>query len=95
MWRPSWMNDPRLHELPRTLSATGNFAACTNELGVFDMVGNLHEWLADSSGVFAGGYFMDTFQNGEGCEYRTRAHGFGYHDYSTGFRCCVDAANVD
>jgi formylglycine-generating enzyme required for sulfatase activity len=59
------------------------------------MVGNLHEWIADPSGVFAGGYFMDTFQNGEGCEYRTRAHDLDYHDYSTGFRCCADAASAD
>jgi hypothetical protein len=92
MWGPSWMNDARLHELPMTVSASGAFPECTNELGVFDMVGNLHEWVDDAGGVFAGGYFMDTFQNGEGCEYRTRAHGFEYHDYSTGFRCCADAA---
>jgi hypothetical protein len=31
--------------------------------------------VADPSGVFAGGYFMDTFQNGEGCEYRTARMG--------------------
>jgi formylglycine-generating enzyme len=95
MWRPTWMNDARLHELSKTVSATGAFPDCTNELGVFDLVGNLHEWVDDPSGVFAGGYFMDTFQNGEGCEYRTRAHHFGYHDYSTGFRCCADTTAGD
>jgi len=62
-----------LHELPRTVSATGTFRECTNELGVFHMVGNLHDWVDDRRGVFAGGYFMDTYQNGEGCEYRCRA----------------------
>jgi hypothetical protein len=91
MWQPSFMNDPRLLDLPRTVQPTGASSECTNEYGAFDMVGNLHEWVADPHGVFAGGYFMDTFQNGEGCEYRTRAHRFDYHDYSTGFRCCVDA----
>lgn len=91
MWRPEFMNDPRLLELSRTVAATGASSRCTNEYGVLDMVGNLHEWIADPGGVFAGGYFMDTFQNGEGCDYRTRAHHFDYHDYSTGFRCCVDA----
>jgi formylglycine-generating enzyme required for sulfatase activity len=91
MWQPSFMNDPRLLELPHTVQPTGAAGECTNEYGAFDMVGNLHEWLADPHGVFAGGYFMDTFQNGEGCEYRTRAHRFDYHDYSTGFRCCVEA----
>ena len=27
---------------------------------------------------------------GDGCLYRTTAHGRSYHDYSTGFRCCTD-----
>jgi sulfatase modifying factor 1 len=91
MWLPAFMNDPRLLELPRTVQPTGAARDCSNEYGTFDMVGNLHEWVADPRGVFAGGFFMDTFQNGEGCDYRTRAHRFSYHDYSTGFRCCVDA----
>ena len=28
------------------------------------MVGNLHEWTADSEGTFRGGYYMDTTING-------------------------------
>ena len=90
MWYPSFMNDPRLHELPDSVAPAGAFEECTNTWGVYDMVGNLHEWVADEQGTFLGGFFMDTFQNGEGCEYRTRAHTFEYHDYSTGFRCCAD-----
>jgi formylglycine-generating enzyme len=92
MWLPSWMNDPRLHEYDHTVSPTGAFDACTNDYGVYDMVGNLHEWVNDPAGTFFGGFFMDTFQNGEGCEYRTLGHPFDYHDYSTGFRCCADAS---
>jgi sulfatase modifying factor 1 len=92
MWQPSFMNDPRLHELSDTVSASGAFPGCTNEYGALDMVGNLHEWIADPKGSFLGGYFMDTIRNGEGCEYRTTAHDFSYHDYSTGFRCCADIA---
>lgn len=88
MWHPRWMNDPRLFDLDHTVAPTGSHERCTNDYGVFDMVGNLHEWVADPEGTFLGGFFMDTFQNGEGCEYRTRAHPFDYHDYSTGFRCC-------
>ena len=91
MWMPRWMNDPRLHELPYTVAKTGEFAECTNEYGVYDMVGNLHEWIDDPAGTFFGGFFMDTFQNGEGCSYRTHGHEFEYHDYSTGFRCCAAA----
>jgi formylglycine-generating enzyme required for sulfatase activity len=90
MWTPAFMNDPRLDELPDTVAASGAFPRCTNGYGAVDMVGNLHEWVADPAGTFLGGYFMDTLQNGPGCEYRTRAHGFTYHDYSTGFRCCSD-----
>jgi formylglycine-generating enzyme required for sulfatase activity len=91
MWNLPWMNDPRLHQMPDSVAASGEFPECTNDYGVYDMVGNLHEWLLDEKGSFAGGFFMDTYQNGEGCEYRTRAHSFDYHDYSTGFRCCSDS----
>jgi formylglycine-generating enzyme required for sulfatase activity len=59
------------------------------------MVGNLHEWVADPSGTFQGGYYLDTQENGPGCEYRTTAHVFDYHDYSTGFRCCRDLEVVE
>ena len=45
----------------------------------------------DPAGTFQGGYYLDVRQNGDGCGYRTDAHEFAYHDYSTGFRCCADA----
>ena len=85
------MNDPRLNQLEGTVAATGSFDGCTNGYGVHDMVGNLHEWTSDPNGTFQGGYYLDTRRNGEGCLYRTVAHEFTYHDYSTGFRCCADA----
>jgi hypothetical protein len=84
----SKMNDPRINALPGTLTKTGAKAKCTNGYGVHDMVGNLHEWTADPSGQFKGGYYMDTHKNGDGCFYKTTAHNTSYHDYSTGFRCC-------
>jgi sulfatase modifying factor 1 len=84
------MNDPRLNQLEGTVTPTGSFGACTNGYGVFDMVGNLHEWTSDPNGTFQGGYYLDTHINGDGCKYRTSAHEFTYHDYSTGFRCCAD-----
>jgi hypothetical protein len=83
------MNDPRLNQLEGTLSTTGSHEGCTNEYGVYDMVGNLHEWTSDPNGTFQGGYYLDTHLNGDGCSYRTVAHEFTYHDYSTGFRCCA------
>ncbi len=87
---PHKMNDPRINQLPETLSKTGAHAKCKNAYGVYDMVGNLHEWTSDATGSvqFKGGYYMDTHKNGDGCFYKTTAHGASYHDYSTGFRCC-------
>jgi formylglycine-generating enzyme required for sulfatase activity len=84
------MNDPRLNQMPHTVAKTGAFARCSNRLGVFDMVGNLHEWVTSPRPTFRGGYYLDTHLNGDGCAYRTTAHGAEYHDYSTGFRCCSD-----
>jgi formylglycine-generating enzyme required for sulfatase activity len=88
------LNDPALGQVDGALARTGEHRECVNAYGVFDMVGNLHEWVAtDASsahGTFQGGYYLDTAQNGDGCGYRTVAHGHDYHDYSTGFRCCAD-----
>lgn len=89
------MNNPLINQLSHALRPTGERAGCTNAYGVFDMVGNLHEWVDDPGGTFRGGYYMDTTRNGEGCKYATTAHSFGYHDYSTGFRCCMDPEQVD
>ncbi len=86
------LNDPGLGQVDGALSKTGEHAECVNAYGVFDMVGNLHEWVATDPalvhGTFAGGYYLDTTINGDGCLYRTQAHAHDYHDYSTGFRCC-------
>ena len=86
------MNDPRLNQLENTVEPTGAAAACTNDYGVHDMVGNVHEWADD--GHFHGGYYLDTKINGEGCEYVTTAHAKSYYDYSTGFRCCADEGSM-
>jgi sulfatase modifying factor 1 len=88
-WGPIELNDPRLDQLEGTVSKTGAFPDCVNDFGVYDMVGNLHEWTSDPNGTFQGGYWLDTELHGEACAYRTIAHDFGYHDYSTGFRCCA------
>jgi sulfatase modifying factor 1 len=91
-WTWDKMNDERLNQMAGGLAETGSHEACTNGYGVYDMVGNLHEWVLDSAGTFQGGYYLDVTQNGDGCGYRTDAHEAWYHDYSTGFRCCADPA---
>ena len=88
-WAFPFMNDPRLNQQRDTIARTGAYPACCNEHGVFDLVGNLHEWIDDEEGTFLGGYYMDTSQHGAGCLYVTTGHSFRYFDYSTGFRCCA------
>jgi formylglycine-generating enzyme required for sulfatase activity len=89
-WGPVELNDPRNIELDGTIAKTGAFANCVNDFGLYDMVGNLHEWTSDPNGTFQGGYWLDTSLHGDGCAYRTIAHPFDYRDYSIGFRCCSD-----
>jgi sulfatase modifying factor 1 len=91
-WGWDRMNRPELNQIEGTLAETGQHDECTNGYGVYDMVGNLHEWVDDPNGTFQGGYYQDTTLNGEGCQYTTVAHEARYHDYSTGFRCCSDVS---
>lgn len=91
IWDAAHMNDPGINQQAGTLAAGGDYAACVSHWGVYDLHGNLHEWVSDSSGVFRGGFYADAAINGAGCAYVTTAHATGYHDYSTGFRCCTDA----
>lgn len=90
------LNDPRLNQWSGGLAKTGAYAASVSPFGVFDLVGNLHEWSAEVAanghGYFRGGFYGDAEINGSGCSYVTKAHAANYHDYSTGFRCCQDAS---
>lgn len=89
------MNLPAINQLDQSVTPTGERAECRTEDGIYDMVGNLHEWVDDPGGTFRGGYYMDTSHNGEGCAYQTTGHAVGYHDYSTGFRCCMEPYDAE
>lgn len=90
-WSMDQMNDPRINQQADTVDPSGANLDCVTESGVFDLHGNLHEWIDDPNGTFKGGFYVDAVLNGPGCGYTTTAHGTSYHDYSTGFRCCADA----
>lgn len=114
-WRYEDFNDPTLDQEPGFLGKTGAFDQCGGDFGVYDLVGNLHEWVSDTvdnaliqqletedvnrnhqpsnpgNGVFLGGFFSTHQELGPGCKFTTVAHEPGYHDYSTGFRCCAPA----
>ena len=91
-FRVDLMNDPRLDQVPGTVARSGSFTRCRSEAGVFDMVGNVHEWTSAPEGTMRGGFYLDTQELGEGCDYEALGHDGDYHDYSTGFRCCKDAS---
>ncbi len=90
IWDGGHMNDPGINQQEGTVAAGGVFAECLSAWGVYDLHGNLHEWVDDATGVFRGGFYADASINGAGCTYKTGAHAPAYHDYSTGFRCCSD-----
>jgi formylglycine-generating enzyme required for sulfatase activity len=43
-------NDPKLNQEPGFLAPTGTHSECVSDYGVYDMVGNLHEWVTDAVG---------------------------------------------
>ncbi len=85
--------DPRLNQVQCAsgplLRRTGETSGCKSQWGndaIYDMVGNLDEWVADSVSAFQGGFFSRSTR--EGCESRVTAHPRQYADYSLGMRCC-------
>jgi formylglycine-generating enzyme len=88
--------DPRLNLLVESgkdplLRLTGATPACASVWGadrIFDMVGNLDEWIEDETGVFLGSFYARS--TNKGCDAEITGHSAGYHDYSTGTRCCRD-----
>lgn len=86
--------DPRLnyfqHHGAPLLHPTGSDPECVSRWGddaIYDMVGNLDEWVDDPQGVFVGGFYARNTK--EGCQSRISAHPRGYFDYSLGIRCCL------
>jgi hypothetical protein len=59
------------------------------EDGVYDLVGNVDEWIEDDQGVFVGGFYARP--TSKGCAARISTHARSYYDYSLGTRCCRDA----
>lgn len=83
--------DPRLNlvfegERP-LLRLTGETTSCAsswNDDRIYDMVGNLDEWVEE--GMFLGGFYARSTT--QGCEAKVTNHAAIYYDYSTGGRCC-------
>ena len=85
--------DPRLNHFAyqgrALLHSTGSNQDCASRWGsdaVYDMVGNLDEWIDDEQGAFLGGFYSRGTK--EGCQSKITAHPQAYYDYSLGVRCC-------
>ncbi len=86
--------DPRLHLVTEEgksalLLPTGSKPKCVSvhqSQKIYDMVGNLDEWIDDPKGTFVGGFFSRPTR--EGCEAKVENHAPAYTDYSLGTRCC-------
>ncbi len=83
--------DPRLNLVEEgddpLLHLTGDTAACASEWGsdrIYDMVGNLDEWVDDA--MFLGGFYARPTL--KGCDAQISSHAQSYFDYTTGTRCC-------
>lgn len=88
-----------LHLPPRCWSArnpethrpvyTGEMPGCTGADKVYDLVGNVEEWVGDSAerAVLLGGAY-DTRSDKARCYRRNDTFGAGYANRRTGFRCC-------
>ena len=78
-WTYADFNDPRLNQIDGGLAPTASYPHCESPYGIFDCVGNLHEWGSDAPdanghGRFRGGFYGDAEINGHGCLYVTSAH---------------------
>lgn len=89
--------DPRLNLLmiagdAPVLRETGGTQTCASRWSndaVFDMVGNLDEWVEHEKGIFKGAFYAR--RSKAGCDAVVGNHAHAYFDYSTGARCCRDA----
>jgi len=48
-WRYAQFNDPTLDQEPGFLARSGAYDGCVGDAGVYDLVGNLHEWVSDTA----------------------------------------------
>lgn len=88
--------DPRLNLVldgsEPLLKVTGAMPECASRWdgdAIYDMVGNVDEWVDGDKPEFVGGFYARSTTSG--CESRVTNHAPIYYDYSLGVRCCMDA----
>jgi formylglycine-generating enzyme required for sulfatase activity len=82
--RRTWQGEP-----------SGARPGCKSPSGVFDLVGNVEEWVRTSRpewpfpSALKGGYWSKRWA---GCRGTNASHGPRFRFYEVGFRCCADVA---
>ncbi|HVY48982.1 MAG TPA: SUMF1/EgtB/PvdO family nonheme iron enzyme [Minicystis sp.] len=76
---------------------SGKFATCVSPYGVYDMMGNVEEWVTSRKGRRFKGALMGGFWSKPwtGCRGTNDAHEESFAFYETGFRCCADPGSLD
>ncbi len=86
-------NHPDVLLEPGYLSTTGAYPRCVTPEGVFDMDGNLSEWVDETKGK-NGTFRSDAFSGAgkSGCTRKVTGHLQEYLDYSLTARCCSNTS---
>jgi formylglycine-generating enzyme len=87
--------DAEVHKLWQG-ATSGAYATCVSGFGIYDMNGNVEEWVASRArrslpGALMGGFWAKPWT---GCRGTNDAHEPSFTFYETGFRCCADPGAV-
>jgi sulfatase modifying factor 1 len=99
-WRPvdfeafAKSREDALRETEKLWQGTpsGRYRTCVSPFGIFDMMGNVEEWVSSRAsrrfpGALMGGFWAKPWT---GCRGTNDAHEPEFAFYETGFRCCKD-----
>jgi formylglycine-generating enzyme required for sulfatase activity len=97
----SWPSPEAVVEAARLFQgeASGAHAGCVSEEGVYDLTGNVAEWVRRSDPaphpgydhVLKGCYWAGCYHEPQpNCMFRNSAHPGSFRTYEAGFRCCRD-----
>lgn len=97
-------NDPqtRAAEIARVNQSepSGSRPRCVSDYGVYDMTGNVDEWVVNEHGSPQGPEFQSGLKGGywgpvrNRCRPMTTEHNQWHQGYQIGFRCCQDAGDT-